>query len=186
VLDNDALRRLAALALAVTCALLVQVGPAQASRSGHVHRGGSRHHARDHRRHRTHRHKTHRHKTHHHKGHPRKGARGGSGGEGEAGPLQLGVYDCMAYDVVTGMVEYKESVKLIAGGIYEQAWDRNHTTFIKPTKGSWKIEGSLIVFHGGALADTPGEIVSEPEQTPFFALLREGEPSGWSCYHVSD
>jgi len=92
----------------------------------------------------------------------------------------------MAYDVVTGMVEYKESVKLIAGGIYEQAWDRNHTTFIKPTKGSWKIEGSLIVFHGGALADTPGEIVSEPEQTPFFALLREGEPSGWSCYHVSD
>lgn len=98
--------------------------------------------------------------------------------------LRVGVYDCMSYDFATGLLDYRESVKLIGGGRYQQAYGRHHAKMIKPTNGTYRINGSRLVFHGGALRNTPGSIHWKGSGFPFFALLLHGKPSGSSCYYV--
>lgn len=173
----------AIVALALALALVGLAGPASAHQSHSSQRKHHAHHRHARRRHHAHR-KHHSHARHGHKGDRHR--QGGRAGGGSAGALKLGVYDCMSFNIATNMVEYKESVKLSAGGDYEQAWDRRHATFVKPTHGTYAVSGSLITFHGGALAETPGEIHAEAGSTPFFALLLHGKPSGWSCYYVSE
>lgn len=97
--------------------------------------------------------------------------------------LRLGVYDCESY-AISGL-DYRESVKLIGGGAYQQAYGRHHAQMIKPTHGTYQIRGRRIVFHGGALGKTPGRIEARAHSSPFFALLLHGKPSGWACYHVA-
>lgn len=93
--------------------------------------------------------------------------------------LRLGVYDC--YDFASGLLDYRESVKLIGGGRYQQAYGRHHAKMIKPTNGTYRIKGSRLIFHGGALSKTPGQIYTQGHD---FALLLHGKPSGVSCYFI--
>ncbi|MGH3267035.1 MAG: hypothetical protein ACRDNS_34210, partial [Trebonia sp.] len=88
-------------------------------------------------------------------------ARGGSA-------LRPGVYDCESYAI--GGLDYRESVKLLGGGAYQQAYDRHHAQMIKPTHGTYRIVDRRIVFHGGALAKTPGQIHARAHSSSFFAL----------------
>ena len=96
--------------------------------------------------------------------------------------LPLGVYDCMTLSRVTGFLDYMESVALLPGGRYQQAFGRHRTRMIKPTAGTYRIAGSRLIFRGGALAQNPGMIYSHGH---VFALLLHGKPSGWACYHVA-
>jgi hypothetical protein len=99
-----------------------------------------------------------------------------------ANQLRLGVYDCESYNV-TGLF-YRESVKLIGGGRYQQAYGRHHAKMIKPTNGTYRIKGSRLIFHGGALRNTPGQIQTQGHAYRF-ALLLHGKPSGFTCYYVA-
>lgn len=103
---------------------------------------------------------------------------------GAASKLRLGVYDCMSYDFASGLLSYMESVELTGGGRYQQAWGRHGRKMIKPTNGTYKVKGSRLIFHGGALSKTPGQIHTQGHGYPFFALLLHGKPSGFSCYYV--
>lgn len=105
----------------------------------------------------------------------------------DAAKLKRGVYDCMAYNYMTGWLDYKGSVKLLAKGRYQHAWGRKKARFEKATKGRYVIRGRKIRFKRGAMAKTPGRIQprSASSRYPFFNVLVNGEESGISCYFVA-
>lgn len=102
-----------------------------------------------------------------------------------ASKLRVGVYDCESYNPLSGLLDYRESVKLIGRGRYQQAYNRHHARMIKPTHGTYQIKGSRVIFRGGALGKVPGRIEARGHGSPFFALLAHGKPSGLTCYYVA-
>lgn len=101
--------------------------------------------------------------------------------------LKIGIYDCMAYNYSTAMLDYKGSVKLKSKTAYEHGFGRKKRKIEDKTVGTYKRKaGSIIVFKKGALNKTKAKVEKgdTPKMKPFFNLLYKGEPSGISCYFV--
>jgi hypothetical protein len=105
----------------------------------------------------------------------------------DAAKLRKGVYDCIAYNYATGLLDYKASVKLKPGGRYEHSYGRKKRKLTKPEKGRYAIKGKWIRFRSGSLKKTPGRInpADEGNRHPFFSFFVDGQNSGVSCYYVT-
>jgi len=48
-------------------------------------------------------------------------------------------YDCESFELEIGGLNYHESVKLLGGGVYQQAYNRHHAHMSKPTHGTYRV-----------------------------------------------
>lgn len=101
--------------------------------------------------------------------------------------LKRGIYDCMAYDYGSGLLDYKGSIKIKAKNRYEHTFGRDGTRMTDKTRGTFKRRRALLVFKHGAMDGTKARLKrgSGEKKEPFFDLLLDGEPSGISCYFVA-
>ncbi len=98
---------------------------------------------------------------------------------------KVGVYDCMALNYWSGYLDYKHSLKLIAGGRYQHAFGRKGRRLTKPKGGSYTVKGSTIRWKGGPMS-FKGSTAKVVKRTgaPLIALYLNGQSSGISCYWI--